>query len=134
MASLTLDDVVSVSGTPTNFLELSFGIGPIPNDPVFVERVFMVFLQPGGSGLETRTTFAADNETLISLAFADNILDVVIIPHGPGLLGIPDHLAVRTSTLHVECIPVPASLGLMIIGLAGVGFARRRMARFVGQT
>lgn len=65
MASLTLE-VFSVSGTPTNFLELSFGIGPIPNDPVFVDGLFVGFLQPGGPFIETTTTFSDDNEAVVS--------------------------------------------------------------------
>lgn len=125
MASLTLD-VFSVSGTPTNLIELIFGIGPTPNDPVFLDGSLVGFLEPGGPFVETTTTFSDTNEVVISLLLADDMLNVAILPAGTGLLAFPDTLAVRTSTFAVEYVPVPEPLGisLMIIALASLGMAR----------
>jgi hypothetical protein len=102
-----------------------FGIG-FPNDPVQVEGPFVGFLNPGGPGIETLTTFATTNDTLISLALADNRIDVAITP-APSLGTFPDFLAVRSSIFAVQYqVPEPATLVLMATGLAALAGCRRR--------
>ncbi len=134
---LTLE-VFSVSGGAdpnasglTQFFQLLFGIGPVPDDPIEIDGVMVGVLTPG-SPITVSTTMLGFTGAEISLLLSDDQLDVGITPAGLGALFLdPDTLAVRTSTLVVnyEPVPEPSTMLLLGSGLAGLFAWRLRKGR-----
>jgi hypothetical protein len=133
MASLAISAYSVSGGVDPNadpveqLIQFVFGLGPIPDDAVIAEGIFLGALTPGGPIVETTFETNTGNEAAIALALQDDLLDVTIIPNGPGILGIPDQVAVRTSEFSVTYLaPAPGTFSLLLLGFPLLVASHRR--------
>jgi len=109
------------------------GVDPSTSHPVFIEFFPVGDLTPGGTDVESTTTFStdglADPNFVLSLELADNALHVEIFPLLADVLTIRSSTAELTYTARDEgitAVPEPASAVLLLSGLAAGGWRRYR--------